>query len=736
MRDRLIEDLRKEVLEKADSPIYHSKLVYHILKLYQDNPELLERRMKGIDFSQPVNFTTNPVSEGDKDNSVLEGDKDNPKGDNRITKMMMHGIRGVGNGDNDSFYGFDCSDSNGNPCSMIIIGANGVGKTSFYSALETISMGKSNCASLRGYESPTILKDFMSNIHTDPSKGVISIKTGEGKKVSVTLDKVGNLHEIGFNVPESCFCSDFDIQVLETYSYTGDTRSFSAFIHSQLGLKGYGFVIKALEDYNKQLERRTQTAEQDSRRVSALKEELFLLNVEKWLLDDRTSQSEISKIVKGIFDRGEATFVDTIERYVSEDRIGLISNDTLHRVYNQYEAELKLMSKLTGVSEVGREVDVEEVIRRVGNPEFLYQSNDDIEYYHIPNLYPKVMYMISHILNNDVDIDALTQNKELVLELSDYRKKLRAITANCRSINGRVAHQTYQRQIELGMLISEKERMLDTVSRSMLTGIPIDIRIVPKLLEEAKALQAYLEKKLCGYDERIFPLLKRIVPDLCERSLSSRHGENVVVHYGTLGNLTEPEPQVNFDKPKEFELFIKVRKPGEERYEKTEPRLYLNTFRHKLFCFALKLGLACCSMQLDNCKYPIVVDDVFDASDFVNRNDINNVIKSLLKGYKEFSGGVDDLQIILFTQDEIIAERVYKGLNESNNKVRLERLISRQEYDKAETTLLNNELSPVETWIHIVAGPGIGVTYAGMPDIAQEELVTFRNVAYQIKRNC
>lgn len=92
------------------------------------------------------------------------------------------------------------------------------------------------------------------------------------------------------------------------------------------------------------------------------------------------------------------------------------------------------------------------------------------------------------------------------------------------------------------------------------------------------------------------------------------------------------------------------------------PRQYLNTFRFKLYCVALKISLAYCCKSLYNINAPIVIDDVFDSSDFQNREKIKNFIFDLYKAHEDLFGLDAPLQLIFFTQDDVIGESVFQGI--------------------------------------------------------------------------
>lgn len=113
-----------------------------------------------------------------------------------------------------------------------------------------------------------------------------------------------------------------------------------------------------------------------------------------------------------------------------------------------------------------------------------------------------------------------------------------------------------------------------------------------------------------------------------------------------------------------FQLNIEVK--GNNQTENKSPITYLNTFRLKLFCVALKMSLFCCAKKLYKINMPFVIDDIFDSSDFYHRSNIGSFIANMVASHDKAMQSKEkmkyDLQLIFFTQDNIIAENVYRGL--------------------------------------------------------------------------
>lgn len=91
------------------------------------------------------------------------------------------------------------------------------------------------------------------------------------------------------------------------------------------------------------------------------------------------------------------------------------------------------------------------------------------------------------------------------------------------------------------------------------------------------------------------------------------------------------------------------------------PRTYFNTFRFKLYALSLQLSLAFAYMKENNVLLPIVIDDVFSASDFENSLKIEQFVYNVYKVYEKMLGFKQPLQLILLTHDEMIQNSFRRG---------------------------------------------------------------------------
>ena len=92
---------------------------------------------------------------------------------------------------------------------------------------------------------------------------------------------------------------------------------------------------------------------------------------------------------------------------------------------------------------------------------------------------------------------------------------------------------------------------------------------------------------------------------------------------------------------------------------------HFNTFRFHLFNTILNMAFSFAVMEKLKVKLPIMLDDIFYASDFHNMRNIKHFVKAILTAYKSiFENGKDNseqpdkigskLQLVIFTHDELV----------------------------------------------------------------------------------
>lgn len=133
---------------------------------------------------------------------------------------------------------------------------------------------------------------------------------------------------------------------------------------------------------------------------------------------------------------------------------------------------------------------------------------------------------------------------------------------------------------------------------------------------------------------------------------------------------------------------------------KFTPRMYFNDFRFKIFMISISVAIAFSYMRKYSLCFPLVFDDVFNVSDFLNRSThVRQYINKVFEIYQKKLDGYQPLQLILFTQDEVVANAAYKGVIDANRfcnsdiKVSLCKMFYRKYMNKTDVISLNTDVS-------------------------------------------
>ncbi len=139
------------------------------------------------------------------------------------------------------------------------------------------------------------------------------------------------------------------------------------------------------------------------------------------------------------------------------------------------------------------------------------------------------------------------------------------------------------------------------------------------------------------------------------------------------------ETYINHDK-REVELEIKMKEeeidtetgevlseiitalivPKDKSLQPLPVNKYFNTFHYRLFSTMVGISIAMASRINTRINLPLVLDDIFYASDFENRATIEMFIKELFEVFEKYTPQLE-LQLILFTHDQLIFESAVKA---------------------------------------------------------------------------
>lgn len=534
------------------------------------------------------------------------------------------------------------------PVHSVFLGSNGVGKTSLYAALEYLGMRKMNTAVVRGYNR---LIGNESNIH-----GKIEVDQREfllRPQMDIKDSSIGlycnhqafllDGNEIITKskeklVCDSFFCSAYDVEQLER------CQDFTSFFVNQTGLSDYYSCLQSLYYLHRYV---AEFGNKDKMLIDGL------LNTD--------NQEAIARLQFGI--SLEAINVDAegfaYIVYLDDICNFNLSNQPLSQLIKLLnEASLKLRYEIDSMptsswfilpikQKYGKIIKTIDLIIRDLKKGKVSLFNEKIQFIQDFNFFR------SNLIKSIVGIKTSVKNS-----ISSESKRLL-----CDSLISELFRLNEQKSI------NDSERFKDNFWNS---------NEKTQFLEDLNSLIDYLEHHLIVLVRLKEMKIKESIESLLSDSFAlDNDSVNINIAFKTYKDreqIIKEQTKIGFEREyvrKDVHEFIKFDvkilssrgnlKSGERIA--VDPRSYLNTFRYKLFCVALKLVFLCISKEVYNINFPFVIDDVFDSSDFDSRLKLNDFTKELIDIHNNLlSEDKYALQLIFFTQDNLIANQVYKGL--------------------------------------------------------------------------
>ena len=214
--------------------------------------------------------------------------------DYRIKSVEFKNFRGYPSRHDGIPYGISFCE-NKNPLSSIIVGSNGVGKSSLYQALEYMYCRRIGEAELRSSsdnisDDSELFKDYASHNNCDFQDVFCRVQTMAGDFDIHEQKMFSDIIRTKLN-PNTHFISDFDIYNLGRLSYDkSGERSFHDLIANSLGLKEYLAFNKLWNQLNG-YKRLKEIKDLNSKRENKKKLEKDLLD---WDIEIRTRKDKLS----------------------------------------------------------------------------------------------------------------------------------------------------------------------------------------------------------------------------------------------------------------------------------------------------------------------------------------------------------------------------------------------------------------------------------------------------------
>lgn len=615
-----------------------NKYVYSYLKSTKDDffnylKDLLRSSEKGI--SDLPEFPKNDYTEKGIDL------------DFRFNSLLVKSLRKYSS---EYYWGLNMM-KNENYSSLILLGGNGVGKSSLYNAMEYQLTNDIYERKFRNCD----LKEYLHHDNEDNTplnKSEILLFAG-GQMIGSK-----GLGDIGME-PSICFCSDGDVvDYGKSLVHSGDTNWFEFFARSL----GYGIfidLINQITEEEKKEEEENQKSRPDSSHEDPLeiKENIkkYLMNIRLNVLSSSTTQGKLKSETLNKIQKNISYEFSEVERWTSQyHNYGVMTPESQYQIRQTLE---KLILKANTTIKKTKDIinapkfrpvfwdsirnlnAWEDALKQISDKSrILYEDktnenksvsihdrilDKELPALDISSIYTSLYREVQYLLSVFVDYEAFTNTNASIVSTENIISKLSG------------DFELYKKRLD------HKENLPFKYS-----SFEEKYRIRDGISKYKKYLIEVLNEEVSKYfDKKYLELLKRIMAPFMSKN------EEILISNKRISN-------VDFV---EFNLYLSLGQNSRPIAIKN----YFNTFRYRLFCIVLRVSIALMLMEKSKCNIPLVFDDVFYASDYNNRAQIACFIKHLFVVAKNLTG--NDLQLIFFTHDELILEAFYHAVNEDSS---------------------------------------------------------------------
>lgn len=566
--------------------------------------------------------------------------------DFRLKNIRMKGFRKFPYKDNLT-YTLDFTDKDAHaPCSCFFIGGNGTGKTSIFSALQETCSDSFSAADSRGVSK----KLFMPHAGVEPSKVDVIVET---KDFDIDLQNPSSLISSYRKFLRPFFCSEYDIRKMT------ESKDITNYIISQTGYNNIHQIIDKLDEIYKEREIRLTELKEKEKNDSLSKRN----NVK--------DTDEEQKLLECVFNNISAYKIHRVEECDIEMLRNLINLLKQEQKINIRKTD-KISNKLS---------DILSYLEREKN--MLLSCKIYVEY--IKNSYSSVISQIEMLLEDISTVDNADKDEEIVgvripkMKTAQLGIAQRISLLNLEDLN---VKRKYLADIlqKLAYSIRDGETFLE-FTKNYLTNLE-NLRSAKNISLQDTSMSEKDELNLIEIN--LEPLRQ------CKEALKNYY--NAFIRSAIITTIKICETILaGFDMEGEK---LEISRDKDNNNLKIEynvnnlpmdPLLLLNSFRFKLYTLCLKISMAFSVMKNMNLSFPLVFDDVFYSSDFVNREKVRDFIEKIFKLYDEII--VDKpvpLQVIFFTHDEVVLEAAVKGMNAKDMNVMYKygRIFNYQEMEK------------------------------------------------------
>lgn len=225
------------------------------------------------------------------------------------------------------------------------------------------------------------------------------------------------------------------------------------------------------------------------------------------------------------------------------------------------------------------------------------------------------------------------------------------------------------------LTINEKIKALEKEIKENKASIPIIEKAIKDLELQLKSADVQVQNfkrikeeikffnlKLIEEKDRIvtsyFKSIKEVVEEIMNDFIDDKESINLAL------SLEKIERNIDGEI---FQTEVIMAKIIQKNGETTTPDIYFNTFRYKVFCLMISLSIALSTRMRYKVNLPLVMDDLFFASDFISKNSFSIFLQKIIGLFYKYTPDMP-LQFILFSHDDLIFRSALDAIDEFNLK--------------------------------------------------------------------
>lgn len=565
--------------------------------------------------------------------------------DYRVRNIIIKNFRKYGS-KKDFPYLIDLIDNSGKCSSIFVVGKNGTGKTSIFNALEyAFNIPYISSMAVRGITKQERYLPYGDKKITDIN---ISVElNSQINKEYVTVTSTKNSRKKWSQIDlSSFFCSEKDIQ--EIYKQ----HNLKDIYINNLGLH---YIESLIDELERDLRIETE-------------QELEFPIVEYKTFNTETLQNDILRISCQGYE-GYKRFLGQIGLITGLLKKNLVNKDNSLERYQKFQANRDLIIIIGDFFEKNKlltSLDYFTICLPQIKNYVALTSLDGIE-----------LLRALGSLDKMIDFDILVD--EMIIYLDELRAPFQQANVSDTSALNSVARLTLENTIRR----SGSELKKAILKRNQNYSVPIsEDKIRTIIINFRNSLKDYYKDDcadiLEGCNKFVAPLLNKFT------QISNTTNNNEII------TILE----------RENEFYAEISSPDVSDSYKTRPHFFYNNFRYKLFAISVKISLALMMMKKYNIIAPIIIDDVFTASDFDNTVNIDLFFEQLSISFKDVVGkDADKLQVILFTHDEVVLNGLRDVFQSINIPLVLGRLLNTSELLPEDYDEKSNSYKLIERFI-------------------------------------